>query len=521
MKKSQKKGTRLHYNYFFVMSMIFIALIVVSARKVQATENDVIVLDQYHSTADYRYQNQGLGEYFYDIYPNPYNLDYKKFMKFTYVISDDSVFGLKANTNSQAASLLLADASGNARSILPYNISVYALGPGTATLKVYDGKKLVDTFNIIVLADNIYSPSSYVDMTEDSKGNCISYTDTKTAKITAADIKKENDLIKKFIKIAADPKNTTTSQRIHAALNAVINHGSTQIFDKNYKELNYLSWKKGITLEGKYRTAHSMLIEKQSLSLGFAIVNKAVLNNLGFNCTIEQPDGGQIKYGCDVWNSVELNQYVSNSDQDETAEDNAGIKYAGYIDFGAAAKLLSDDDFSRTDADLIYRKGHLPAWIVGEDTQQQVIRVGDTQKLSACDLNNNIYSSDTSVVTVQDGSITGVNPGVAVVYRYNDTYCDVFYVLVKKKGSVKTINSKIYTKATKEYFKSSDYAPYIRGGQSDLYQRKDWEALRPFYLEQIFGNGSKLTTKYSKGKIECYLTTENESTLIYTAGSGD
>ncbi|SHO53809.1 hypothetical protein [Anaerocolumna xylanovorans] len=518
MKNNLKKGNKLHCKYFFMMSMILVIFVITSARKVYADED--VVLNQYHPTGGFAYQVGGLRDYFYDVYPNSFNMNYKDFMNYTYVISDDSVFGLKANTDLDAAAIWLPDAAGNMRTVMPYNMRVYAISPGTATLKVYDGKKLVDTFHITVLADKTYSPSSYVDLTGDSAMDSISYTSKKSTDISKADVKKENDLIKKFIKTAADPKNTTTNQRISAALNAVVNHGSTQISEKKYKELDYLSWKKGITLVGKYKKAHSMLIEKNSLSIGFAIVNRAVLNNLGFNCQIVEGYGTEKKYGCETWNSVKIYQKNESSytDEDETEED------AGYVDsieFGASAKLLSDYDFNGADVDSIYRKTHLPAWIIGKDTQQQVVSVGETKKLSAGDLNNNIYSSDTSIVTVQNGSITGVKPGVAVVYRYNDTYCDVFFVLVKNKGSVKTINSKVYTKTTKEYFKSSEYAPYIRGGQSEGDQMKDWEALRLFNLEPIFGNGSKLTTKYSKGKIECYLTKDWESSLIYTVGSGD
>lgn len=167
----------------------------------------------------------------------------------------------------------------------------------------------------------------------------------------------------------------------------------------------------------------------------------------------------------------------------------------------------------------MYKRSHLPAWIIGEDTEQQVINVGQTIKLPSSDMNRNIFSSDTSVVKVADGEITGVKPGVAIVYRYNDTYCDIFFVLVKKQGASKTINAKIYTKSTKSYFKTKDYAPYILGGQFEESQIEDWENLRIYELEPIFGHGGSLKTKYADGKIECYLEYGGTNDLIYTVGT--
>ncbi len=134
-------------------------------------------------------------------------------------------------------------------------------------------------------------------------------------------------------------------------------------------------------------------------------------------------------------------------------------------------------------------------------------------------MNSTAFSSDTSVVKVANGKITGVNPGVAIVYRYNDTYCDVFFVLVKKQGAPKTIQAKVYTKSTKSYFKTTDYAPYILGGQFIETQIEDWENLRIYELEPIFGHGGSLKTKYADGKIECYLEYNGKKELVYTVGS--
>lgn len=360
-------------------------------------------------------------------------------------------------------------------------------------------------------------------------------------------------IIKKFAKAAANEKNVTTNQRILAALNMVVNSGSKQISETQYKALKNAESKKNIELIGRYWTAYSVLLDKKSVSNGYALLNKAVLNNLGFKCTIGYLDGGEKLYGCETWNYVKIykpyeeenieddssedieEEYMEEDDMEDVEEDDTEDKSIINNDdadvsesekgalcdvaFGAAGKLQSEYDFNNADAESIYRKTHLPAWITGEDTKQQVISVGETDKLSSSSMNDNVYSSDTSVVTAENGTITGVKPGVAVVYRYNDTYCDIFFVMVKQKGSAKTIQAKIYKKNPKSYFTASDYAPYILDGQIKTHQLDDWENLRIFELEPVFGHGGSIKTKYAKGKINIYLNYGGNSEKLYTIGT--
>jgi hypothetical protein len=511
--RNHNKLKRIRQRSLRLFSIMIFLFIFSSAKEVQARTYDV-TMKQYHTDKDFRYSSEeDAGYYISEMYPNEYQLDYKKFMKYTYKISDDSVVGLKANTDPTAVAIWLPSSYG-LLSVMPYNINMYALGPGKATISVYDGKKLIDTFNVTVTVDKAISPSSYIDLTDDNLYDTISYTESKTKSIKEEELKKENDLIKSFAKAAADPKYTTTNQRILAALNAVINHGATQISEKKYKELVYNSWKKGTTLRGKYRTANSMLLEKKAVSKGFALVNRAVLSNLGFICSKYTIDESTKYYGCETWNYVTL---FKKSDEEYEDENTSG--YIDEVGFGAAAKLDSKYDFTSEDPESLYKKTHLPAWLIDKDTKTQYVSAGETKQLSTGDINDNIYSSDTSIVTVQKGSITGVQPGVAIVYRYNEDYCDVFYVVVKKKGTPITIQSKIYTKSTKAYFKPTAYAPYIRGGQSEAVQREDWLGLRIFDMEPIFGKGATLTTKYSEGIIECYLNENGESQLLNSTGS--
>lgn len=489
------------------MVILLFAFLFTSAKTAQAETID-ITLKQFHPDSEFAYQTSGLDGYFAPIYPRDGRIDYKKFMNYTYKISDDSIIGLKANTIKDAVGIFMADEKGKTILVKPYNIVIYALGPGKATFSVYDKDKLIDKFNVTVTADSALSPSSYVDLLGDDAGDTISYTDKKSTKIAAAQIKKEHDLIKKFAKAAADPQNTSTNQRVLTAVKAVINLGITEISEKQYNQLEYEAWKKGISLSNKYRTPFSALIEKKAIYRAIGNIHYAVLSNLGFSCA---------KYD-DSESILMFFEY----DEDDLYRTETVTGNLNYVDFKAVNKLESEYDFQAEDPESPYRKTHLPAWLIGQDTKRQVVSTGETITLPASDLNNNMYSSDTSVVTAENGKLTGVKPGVAMVYRYNDTHCDMFYVLVKKQGSARTIQSKVYTKTTKSYFDDSEYAPFIKGGQEYIlsYQIEDWEELRIYELERIFGKGADFTTRYSNGQLDCYITFEGETEKICTIGTG-
>lgn len=492
---------------FRFMVILLFAFLFTSAKTVQAETID-ITLKQFHPDSEFAYQTSGLDGYFETIYPRDGRIDYKKFMNYTYKISDDSIIGLKANTEKDAVGIFMADEKGKTILVKPYNIVIYALGPGKATLTVYDKGKLIDKFNITVTADTALSPSSYVDLLGDDAGDTISYTDKKSSKITKAQIKKEHDLIKKFAKAAADPKNTSTNQRVLTAVKSVINLGITEISEKQYNQLEYEAWKKGISFGNKYRGPFSALIEKKAIYRAIGRIHYAVLSNLGYQC-VQYDDANSI---------LMFFEYAENDlYRTETVTGNLN-----YVEFKAVNKLETDYDFQAEDPESPYRKSHLPAWLIGQDTKSQVLSEGKTITLPSSDLNKNMYSSDTSVVTVENGRLTGVKPGVAIVYRYNDTYCDMFYVLVKKQGAAKTIQSKVYTTTTKSYFSDSDYAPFIKGGQEYIlsYQIDDWKELRIYELERIFGKGADFTTKYSNGQLDCYMTFEGETKEICTIGTG-
>ncbi len=502
---------------FFTALVVCLLIALIPTNVQGATKKVTLLQDHYYGSYD------DTDSSYYYLYPNDKYKDYKKFMKFTYKISDDSVIGLRINGNVNFNSEILEeDKYGNQICIAPNDIKVHALGPGTATLKVYNGKKLIDSYSFTVVSDIAYSPSSFVS--------------TDGEHLSDGALAKEKKLLKQFIMEAADAKYTTTNQRIKAALDANIAYGGKIMSEKEY---NKLDDKYGDGLGDRYLTAYSRLIDKNATVQGYAEANKIMLSNMGFRCEADQDDPGSACNYLEIYMRNESyeeqikdrDEFFRQYNEDEEFREEYGeldeddldteIKKGEFetIEFSATNKLTSEYDFSAEDKDSIYNRTHLPAWIIGEDTKLQVISEGQILSLSSSDMNNNLYSSNTSIVKVENGSIKGVKPGIAIVYRYNDTYCDVFLVMVKKKGSAKTINAKVYDKSVKSYFTDSDYAPYIYGGQRESNRIEDWESLRLYELEPIFGHGGRLVTKYSKGILKCYLEEEGDRQQLHSIGT--
>jgi hypothetical protein len=296
------------------------------------------------------------GSILYQVYPNDDQQDYKKFMKYTYKISDDSVIGLKLNGDINFKSgILMTDKNGYTRVIHPYDVKVYALAPGTATLKVYDGKKLVNSYKFTVIADTSYSLSSFVNNTRDVEGK-IKEVNKKGRNVNfkQADIDKENNLLQKFAKVAADSKYATTNQRVLEVFNALIAHGGKVMSEKEYDK-----WQAGLKYDdySTYRTAFSRLFDDKAVAGAFAAVNKTVLNNLGFRCTLESPDYDY------AYNLVEI--YKKNDDYEAQLQDRETF-YKLYNENYDEFYEVYGDEYE----DNIYKKTHLPAWIVGKDTAQ-------------------------------------------------------------------------------------------------------------------------------------------------------
>jgi hypothetical protein len=165
------------------------------------------------------------------------------------------------------------------------------------------------------------------------------------------------------------------------------------------------------------------------------------------------------------------------------------------------------DDF---DYVSVKRKTHLPAWLIGIETQQQILQKGDTKALPHDRLSSNVFSSDESIVKIEDNKIVGVKDGIAIVCRYDDTYCDAFYVVVDKKTKPKklSVNYKPDGKNHTSY-KSSDIATNRKIINENPYRREEtWKKSVLYKLEPAL-NGGKLQTSYKDGYIKAYVIDAN------------
>jgi hypothetical protein len=152
------------------------------------------------------------------------------------------------------------------------------------------------------------------------------------------------------------------------------------------------------------------------------------------------------------------------------------------------------------------RKTHLPAWIIGTETPQQLMWKGDSITLPEDRLSSNVFSSDESIVKIENNKLIGVKEGIAIVYRYDDTYCDAFYVLVEKpfKSKKLSVNYKPDGKIHTTY-KSSDICINRKIiNENPSRYTEVWKSMVLYKLDPGL-NGGKLRTSYMDGYITTYV----------------
>jgi hypothetical protein len=163
------------------------------------------------------------------------------------------------------------------------------------------------------------------------------------------------------------------------------------------------------------------------------------------------------------------------------------------------------------------RKSHLPAWLIGVETPQQMILEKELKVLPDDRLSSNVFSSDESIVKIKDNKLVGVREGIAIVYRYDDTYCDAFYVVVDNKVSSKSSTVNFRTDGKKQStYKSSDFCAYRSVINVDDYVfRRDevWKNTVVYKLESVL-NGGKLETAYKDGYLSANIIDSNGNKQI-------
>ncbi|MBE5965657.1 MAG: hypothetical protein E7255_01580 [Lachnospiraceae bacterium] len=177
--------------------------------------------------------------------------------------------------------------------------------------------------------------------------------------------------------------------------------------------------------------------------------------------------------------------------------------------------LTTNGEFLKTqDEKLLYlstaRKSHLPAWLIDCDRPQQFIQKGKSVKLPKDRLSTNVSSSDESIVKIENNKMVGVKEGIAIVYRYDDKFCDAFYVVVDKKPESQKLTLN-YKKDGKNYlsYKTSDISSHRFIISSDETLRGDiWDETSLYILEPAL-NGGKLQTTYKNGYLKVYVIDAN------------
>lgn len=432
-------------------------------------------------------------------------------MKYTYVISDDSVIGLASNYYGaqNIGSYILGD---NDILMEPYDISVFGLGPGTATLKIYDGKKLVRHLKFTVEGDKLLSPSSYLPSTGDKVDNFYGIKNGKSLYLSQKYIDNLNKRIMNIAKAAT--KKDNNHERVMAIKNKVMAYDAKIITEVEVEEKEFYAWMENKKLDKDYDKVFSLIYNRIATPRSFANLLNAALLNIGLDSYIVNEEVSDFKYD---WNVVVRDSYNNEHTYDPTT------KKGFYLDIYTNS---TEQKYYKTSKE---NSTHLPAWIIEHDTKTQYLSKGDKYKLSDSDMNNNVYSSDTSVAKVSNGKVTAVAPGIAMIYRYNDKYVDVFFVMVKESGKKKTINGKIYTTKHKLHFDESDRAPYLLNDSAGGYgyqgtnysTERMWEYLRLSKLEDAFGHGSKIVTSYKAGILTIKKLRDGENTTIIRIGDLD
>lgn len=182
--------------------------------------------------------------------------------------------------------------------------------------------------------------------------------------------------------------------------------------------------------------------------------------------------------------------------------------YNGILTTNFNKYILPDDECFYTSTN---RKTHLPAWLIGNDTPQQLMLKGEKIALPEDRLSSNVFSSDETIVKIDDNKIIGVKEGIAIVYRYDDTYCDAFYVVVdSEKVNYKKLKVD-YKPDGKKYstYKPSDICINRRILNEDvLIWDKIWTGLPLYKLETAF-NGGKIQTSFKDGYMKVYVIDSN------------
>lgn len=382
-----------------------------------------------------------------------------------YTVSNNSVVGIKSQYRKKDKY---------------WSDYIVALRPGSARITLYNKKKQKTIFMVTVKRTEQISPSAPYDLTESEKkllaGINLEQYNTDRKRLAAVTWKLSNENF-----YTKDSYGSRFARRI----------------DSLFSSMGYEVWgdAKSIT-----STRYNILkLEGKEYYYQYH-------NYTGY-CNI---------YGSEEWNLDYVGEEFYTDDTGNSKGGSVYRKEDGELEYGYMERYQDDIavDFLEGHKENIEnylgsKKSHLPAWLIGADTRQQTLFKGETKRLPQDALSTSYYTSDESVVTIDGSQLKAVNPGIAIVYRYNEDYLDAFYVMVdsKSKGKSITTNFKKDGKLHKSYTDAS-FASY----RSLLEQRypeteEVWSDTVTQRLEAVC-NGGKLVTEYKNGLLAGYVIDE-------------
>lgn len=343
---------------------------------------------------------------------------------------------------------------------------IVALHTGKSTVNVIYGSKTIYKYNITVKNRELISPTGYLDLYGHVPED---YPETRMGR--KADKKKieEESLAKEILRSLNLESYDSDRERIYALAKWVYNY----------------EFGEGDALSNKFIDCY----------LDSNLGSVHVIQNMGFKTSI---GGGVNEWIPDIcldrsWYSFRFNKLHIGIESCIEGKDDPNIKYT-----------------SNT-------KTHLPSMIVNIETKQQNLLVGQSKSLPNDRLSHNVYSSDTSVVDIENGKLMAKGAGIAIVYRYDGTYCDAFYVVVESniKASKKTVKL-IKSGKTQKSFKS--ISPYRRRIKSyeDNNEARTITSLN--ILEPSLSPNTRLSTTYNNktGLLAGYAVKEDGTkTLLF------
>lgn len=311
---------------------------------------------------------------------------------------------------------------------------IVGLHTGKSTITVLYGSQIIHKYNITVKHREVTSPTEYCRTDFFIDDNPITRLGREEEKEA---IELESAVKNILISLKLENYNTD-AERLFAL---------AKWYNENTKRVG---WADG-------GGEHKALVKKRADKRGLNMAGTLLLRNMGY----EIAEGGYPYYEPFIYLYEKWYKF-------ETAR---------FPDWEFSNYTIEDCFIDENDTKIAYvedTKLHLPSMLVNIETEQQNLILGQSKVLPEDRLSHNVYSSDPSVVDIKEGKIVTKGVGIAIVYRYDDTYCDAFYVIVEPEIKVnkKTVTLKKSGKMQKTFKSTSPYRSKINQDLKDTWLRE-------------------------------------------------